>query len=187
MSRAVKAALSASQDLPKTERLVLVAIAAHANADGNAWPAVATIAEYVGCSVRTVQRCVAKLVQLGRLVVSKAAHVVTRVYRLVTGEPVTPRAAGVPDPAAVVPDPPTDGDTQGVSPEVEDPQKLKGRAAARWFARRGKNTNPGRPPFPERRGAALPVADRAGQCPRHRGCPAGNCGPCRSEALGGDR
>ncbi|MEW2383712.1 helix-turn-helix domain-containing protein [Micromonospora sp. NPDC047707] len=37
------------------------------------------------------------------------------------------------------------------------------------------------------RGAALPTDPRAGHCPRHRGSPAGNCGPCRSEALAGGR
>lgn len=33
------------------------------------------------------------------------------------------------------------------------------------------------------RGAALPTDPRAGQCPKHRGSPAHNCGPCRAERL----
>ncbi|WP_083673245.1 helix-turn-helix domain-containing protein [Micromonospora sp. CB01531] len=72
MSAAVKFALLATRDLGKNERAVAIAIAAHANHEGNAWPSVATIAEYAGCSERTVQRCLAKLVQLGRLVVSRS-------------------------------------------------------------------------------------------------------------------
>ncbi|OKI43030.1 hypothetical protein A6A27_39060 [Micromonospora sp. CB01531] len=68
----MKFALLATRDLGKNERAVAIAIAAHANHEGNAWPSVATIAEYAGCSERTVQRCLAKLVQLGRLVVSRS-------------------------------------------------------------------------------------------------------------------
>ncbi|MEU7773674.1 helix-turn-helix domain-containing protein [Micromonospora taraxaci] len=183
---AVKAALLASKDLRPNERLVLVAIAAHTNRDGEAWPSVGTIAEYAGVSTRTVQRVLAKLVQLGRLVVRQVANVATRVYRLVTGQPsggdserqgVTNRGPG--------------GDSPSVSPEVgEDQTKLKGRAGAlRRFLPGVKNNNPQqRQPYgyPERRGAALPVA-RSESCPVHRGSPRGNCGPCRSEALAGGR
>ncbi|MBQ0900475.1 helix-turn-helix domain-containing protein [Micromonospora sp. U21] len=161
MSRAVKEAMLASHDLPKTERLVLIAIAAHANSDGDAWPSVATIADYVGCSARTVQRCLAKLVQMGRLVVARVAHVATRVYRLVTGQAVTSPAAGVTDSPAGAADQLPGGDTPWVSPEVEDHGKLK-RAGARDWRRwipKSKNTPGG---WPERRGAALPVASRSG-------------------------
>jgi DNA-binding transcriptional MocR family regulator len=185
MSQAVKVAMLASRDLPKTERLVVLAIAAHANAEGNSWPSVATIADYVGCSVRTVQRCLAKLVQLGRLVVSKVGHVATRVYRLVTGQQQTP---GVTDSAPGVTQPGPGGDIPSVSPEeVPEDQKKNYRAAARdwrqWL--KPKTATPQRQPhYPERRGAALP-ADRGAQCPRHLGEAADNCRCCRSEALGG--
>ncbi|PWR13462.1 hypothetical protein DKT69_20500 [Micromonospora sicca] len=50
MSQAVKAALLASKDLRPNERLVLVAIAAHTNREGQAWPSVQTIADYSGVS-----------------------------------------------------------------------------------------------------------------------------------------
>ncbi|MEV1331681.1 helix-turn-helix domain-containing protein [Micromonospora costi] len=50
-------------------------LAAHANAEGHAWPSVATLADHAGCSERTVQRALAKLVQLGRLAVSKVAGI----------------------------------------------------------------------------------------------------------------
>ncbi|MGY3516647.1 helix-turn-helix domain-containing protein [Micromonospora sp. PTRAS2] len=193
MSQAVKEALKASKDLPKTERLVVVVIAAHANREGAAWPSVATIAEHIGCSERTVQRALAKLVQLGRLVVSKVAGIATRVYRLVTGQPTVP--GGDSERQGVTNGAPA-GDTPNVSPEVEKSNEKNNRAAARDWRRflprtrtPNPNLNPQRSPYPypERRGAALPVADKVDQCPSHRGSPRNNCGPCRSEALAGGR
>lgn len=182
MSQHVKAAMLASKDLGKNERLVVLAIAAHANAAGDAWPSVATIAEYVGCSERTVQRCLAKLIQAGRLAARWVAGRATRTYRLIV-DGVTSAIAGVTKRAAGVPNQAGEGDTQGVSPEgVEDPEKaLKGRAAARNWRR----FIPKNKPDPVRRGAALPPPSRTDQCPEHRGWLAYNCGPCRAEALAG--
>jgi DNA-binding transcriptional MocR family regulator len=191
MSQAVKAAMLASKDLRPNERLVLVAIAAHTNRDGDAWPSVATIAEHVGCSTRTVQRALAKLVQLGRLVVRQVATIATRVYRLVIGQPQS--AGGDNQRQGVTNDGPGGGDSPSVSPEVEKTKEKNYRAGARdwrsWLKTKNPNPNPQRQPYgyPERRGAALPVAERAEQCPSHRGSPRGNCGPCRSEALAGGR
>ncbi|MFD6712342.1 helix-turn-helix domain-containing protein [Micromonospora chalcea] len=181
---AVKTALLESKDLRPNERLVLVAIAAHTNRDGLAWPSVATIAEYAGVSARTVQRALAKLVQLGRLVVRQAANITTRVYRLVTGKPSEGdnQRDGVTNEGPV-------GDSQGVTRSGEDQSKMK-RAGARDWRSWIKPKNPTqRVPYGsvERRGAALPVADKAEQCRTHRGSPRGNCGPCRSEALAGAR
>ncbi|MEV5765651.1 helix-turn-helix domain-containing protein [Micromonospora sp. NPDC052213] len=193
MSVAVKSALLATRDLGKNERAVAIAIAAHANHDGNAWPSVATIAEYAGCSERTVQRALAKLVQLGRLVVTKVAGIATRVYRLVLGQGVSSAPQGVTNQPAGVTDQGTGGDSQGDTRSVEDQGKLKNRAGARdWrrFLPKNKNTTTPRPggyPYPERRGAALPPVAGTDQCPRHRGSLAHNCGPCRSEALAGGR
>ncbi|MDW5326047.1 helix-turn-helix domain-containing protein [Plantactinospora sp. KLBMP9567] len=182
---AVKVALLASKDLRPNERLILVAIAAHTNRDGDAWPSVATIAEYAGVSTRTVQRALAKLVQLGRLAVRQVATIATRVYRLATRQP-----AGGDNQGQGVTNGGVGGDSQGVSPEVAKSNEKNNRAGARdWrrFLPKSKTPNPQRQPYgyPDRRGAALPVANRADQCPTHRGSPAGNCGPCRSESLGG--
>ncbi|MEV4481707.1 helix-turn-helix domain-containing protein [Micromonospora coxensis] len=175
----MKAALLTSKDLRATERLVLVAVTAHANRDGDAWPSVATIAEFTGVSVRTVQRTLAKLVHLGRLAVRQVATIATRVYRLITRHPTT--TGGDNQPAGVTPTPPT-GDTHDMAPEAEDHMKTTGHAAARGWRRILPTNRPaahGAPP----RGAALPVTTKADQCPQHRGNPASNCGPCRSERL----
>lgn len=185
MSQAVKQAMLATKDLRGTDRLVAIAIAAHANSSGNAWPSVATIAEYVGVSERTVQRTLAKLVAAGRLVVKQVAGIVTRVYRLVV-EGVTSAARGVTSGAAGVTDQAPGGDSQSgtVSPEVEDHSKMKKpRSRAGWPWRRNNN-NP--PPY-ERRGAALPPPAGGDRCqkPGHVGQPADRCIPCRSEALAG--
>ncbi|MEU4781867.1 helix-turn-helix domain-containing protein [Micromonospora sp. NPDC023633] len=186
MSQPVKAALLATRDLRGTDRLVVLAIAAHTNTAGDAWPAVATIAEYVGVSERTVQRALARLVQAGRLAVRQVAGIVTRVYRLVV-DGVSSAIKGVTSGAAEVTDQAPGGDSQSgtVSPEVEDHSKMKPRASARdwrsWIPKNKATVDP------VRRGAAPPPPPGTGQCPRHRGSLAHNCGPCRSEALAGAR
>ncbi|MET8832450.1 helix-turn-helix domain-containing protein [Micromonospora sp. NPDC004540] len=190
---AVKDALRASHDLPKTDRLVLVAIVAHANADGDAWPSVQTIAEYVGCSERTVQRALRRLVEVGRLIARKVAGIATRVYRLVLGGGDTTAARGD-IPAAGGDIPAAGGDALAVTQRSTEVQSEAGkpRVAARdWrrFLPKSKNPNPSpRPyPYPERRGAALPPPREVQRCPRHVGQTAAHCAPCRSEALAGAR
>ncbi|OKI45137.1 hypothetical protein A6A27_12060 [Micromonospora sp. CB01531] len=162
---AVKQALLDSADLGKNERLVLLTLAAHANENGDAWPSVATIARYVGCSERTVQRALAKLVELGRIAVRQVARIATRVYRFVT-QGVTDQAEGVTNQGQ-------GGDSQRVT-RSEDHPKNKKKTWRDWLP---KN-------HPDRRGAALPPARGSDQCSKHRGSLASNCGPCRSERLG---
>ncbi|WP_327031825.1 helix-turn-helix domain-containing protein [Micromonospora ureilytica] len=187
---AVKVALLASKDLTKTERLVLVALAAHANVEtGDSFPSVATLADLVGCSTRTIQRALAKLVALGRVVIRQVATIATRVYRLVR-QTVTP-GGDIQGPR---------GDNQSVGDDIqavtrrgfeETKKNYKGRAdALRRFLPGVKNNNPQqRQPYgyPERRGAALPPDRRTDRCPRHIGELANNCRCCRSEALAGGR
>lgn len=184
MSQAVKAAMLATKDLRGTDRLVVLAIAAHTNSAGDAWPSVQTIADYVGVSERTVQRSLARLITAGRLAVRKVAGIVTRVYRIVV-EGVTSAVKGVSSQRGQVPDQAGGGDSQSatVSPEVEEGLKEKPRASARDWRRWIPKNKPGSDPV--RRGAALPPPPDTGQCPRHRGSLAHNCGPCRSEALAG--
>ncbi|MFC4148080.1 helix-turn-helix domain-containing protein [Micromonospora mangrovi] len=184
----MKAALLASKDLRPTERLIMVAIAAHTNRDGDAWPSVATIADYAGVSVRTVQRTLAKLVHLGRLAVRQVATLATRIYRLLSGHPGT---SGGDSQRGGVTNDATRGDTQGLSPEAEeDHKKLRSNrtvpAGQRlpWRKRLPQQT------FSVSRAATRPAAPLVGrtadQCPHHRGSLAANCGPCRSELLAGD-
>ncbi|MCI4066305.1 helix-turn-helix domain-containing protein [Micromonospora sp. R77] len=163
----MKATLLASKGLRPTERLIMVAIAAHTNRDGDAWPSVATIADYAGVSVRTVQRTLAKLVHLGRLAVRQAASLATRIYRLLSGQPDTPggdnQRDGVPNDAVR-------GDTHTVSPEAgEDHMKLRGQRTEP-----GGHRLPPRSHLPQqaftssgalRRPVAPSVARAADQCP----------------------
>lgn len=50
-----------------TDKLVLVGIANH-HGDGGAWPSIATLATYANATERTVQRSIARLVEMGELV-----------------------------------------------------------------------------------------------------------------------
>ncbi|MFG3301543.1 helix-turn-helix domain-containing protein [Micromonospora chersina] len=184
MSLAVKGALLATKDLGKNERAVAIAIAAHANHEGKAWPSVATIANYAGCSERTVQRCLTKLVQLGRLAVSKVAGIATRVYRLLIGDRRTGTASGVTNQPGSATDFASGGDSQGVTESVEDQSMEDGRApVSDRFAPQRKQTRA--PGCAERGGAAPPMSGGGRRCsrPGHIGQPAGRCIPCRSEAI----
>ncbi|MDG4792437.1 helix-turn-helix domain-containing protein [Micromonospora sp. WMMD1082] len=188
MSQHVKAAMLATKGLGKNERAVAVAIAAHMNSAGDAWPSVATIADYADCSERTVQRAIARLINLGRLVWRHVTGIATRVYRLVVDavQGVSPAGPGVPNGRAGVTEGPAGGDTQDVTRSSEDHPKEKPRAGARDW-RRWIPKSKARPPYPERRGAALPPPPGGDRCqrPGHVGQPARRCIPCLSEALAG--
>ena len=47
------------------EKIVLIAIASHADADGKCWPSVGTLAELAGMGVRTANRYIASLIKKG--------------------------------------------------------------------------------------------------------------------------
>lgn len=193
MSQAVKTAMLASRDLGKNERLVLIAIAAHQNKAGDSWPSVATIAEYADCSERTVQRAIVKLVNLGRLAWRMVAGIATRVYRILTGQGVTESASGVTDQHGGVSDQPGGGDTHDRHPKSEGGLKGEGPGSAprdesgrlAWWQFRKPNPESPQPARVERRGAALPPANRSDQCPTHPGWLVHNCGGCRGDQLAG--
>lgn len=63
---ALAIALHHSRARTPTAKLVLIGVANH-DGDGGAWPSVATLAKYAGCSVRQVQRCIDELERLGEL------------------------------------------------------------------------------------------------------------------------
>ncbi|WP_091311675.1 helix-turn-helix domain-containing protein [Micromonospora chersina] len=191
---AVKLALLDSKGLRPTERLVLVVIASHANVEtGDSFPSVSTIAEHVGVSTRTVQRTLAKLVQLGRLVVRQVATIATRVYRLVVGQPAGPAVSGGDSERQGAANGAVGGDIPSVSPEVSKPKEKNYRAGARdWrrFIPKSKSPNPQQPNgWTPRQGAANPPAPGGDRCqrPGHVGQLAARCIPCRSEALAGGR
>ena len=54
-----------AQNLTRASRDVLLTLATYRGPGGNAWPAHATLAARVGCSVRTVQRALARAAELG--------------------------------------------------------------------------------------------------------------------------
>ena len=62
------------QDVRGTDKLVLIGIANHADPHGgNAWPAVATLAQYASVDKRNVQRAIARLEDAGVGVVERNA------------------------------------------------------------------------------------------------------------------
>lgn len=69
-----------------TDKFVLLAIADNAWDDGsNAWPSVSTISRKTGLSVRTVQRCIQNLHDIGELkTIDRPGH--SNLYRVVMGE-----------------------------------------------------------------------------------------------------
>lgn len=75
-----------------TDRLVLLAIADSAEDDGGqAWPSAAALARKTGMDVRTVQRTIRRLIELGELRVKmNAGKNGSNVYRVVMKTPGTP-------------------------------------------------------------------------------------------------
>lgn len=69
-----------------TDKFVLLAIADNAWDDGsNAWPSVNTISRKTGLSIRTVQRCIQNLHDLGELgIIDRPGH--SNLYRVVMSE-----------------------------------------------------------------------------------------------------
>lgn len=71
-----------ASDLPCTERMVMLAIAYHINAEGAAaWPSVSRLAAMTGAHRTTIMRATGELVRLGWLVAEKRFGAVTS-YRI---------------------------------------------------------------------------------------------------------
>ena len=182
---AVRELIRDTHGLSANERLVLVVIASHSNANGDAWPSAQTIADTVGCSLRTVQRVVARLINMGRLAVRRVAGIASNVYRLVTSSRpavTSPKAAPTSSGQPVT--------TSKVTPEVgKFSEGSKGAPRRRWRDYLPSGTKPQKAAptgWVPRQGAANPPAADAVKCSRHLGELASNCRCCRSEALGGD-
>ncbi|MEV0456038.1 helix-turn-helix domain-containing protein [Catellatospora methionotrophica] len=205
-------ALSEAPDVPPQCLAVLIGLANHAHPDGRAaWPSQERLAHYSRKSTRSVRTDLATLERLGlirrgnqafvahlppdrrpvvwNLAVERRRETPAELSNL--AEPQSGRSADLPQPV--------DNRAEADFPPVADRaevQRRPGGSTAHSGRKRASGepslTIKNRPPH-ERSlrgvapvGAALPVP-RAGQCATHAGQPAHNCGPCRSEALGGVR
>lgn len=74
-----------------TDKFVLLAIADNAWDDGsNAWPSINTISRKTGLSIRTVQRCIQNLHDLGELqTMDRPGH--SNLYRVIMGDKESPK------------------------------------------------------------------------------------------------
>ncbi|WP_423202977.1 helix-turn-helix domain-containing protein [Micromonospora kangleipakensis] len=186
---------------------VLIGLANHAHANGRgAYPSQERLAHYARKSVRSVQRDLTELARLGIIRRGDQRHVA---YVPVDRRPVVwdlalERRRELPTSLDPFAEP-----QSGRSTDVPEAVDNRGDVDVIPVADRGDvDDRPGRRTRPSgvtrtshkpslnhqkpiararslRGGAALPTDPRAAQCSRHRGSPADNCGPCRSEALGG--
>lgn len=107
-------------DLPPTDRLVMLALADHANDDGFCYPSVGRLTKRTGLGERTVQKAIQRLAELGALEVRKnGGPKGVNIYIITVAPPqqrhprssgtpaakdVNPRSSGTPTPAAAAPE-----------------------------------------------------------------------------------
>ncbi|MGW4154119.1 helix-turn-helix domain-containing protein [Micromonospora chersina] len=204
---AVAWALSEAPDVPPSALAVLIGLANHAHANGRAaFPSQERLAFYARKSVRTVRNDLAELARLGLIRRGDQRHAIflpadrrpvvwdlamERRRPLPTAldpfaEPQSGRPTEAPEPV--------DNRAEAGFPPVRDRAEAQYRAAGSAVpnGRKRASYEPSLTINNQKgprslRGAALPTNPAAAHCPRHRGSPAGNCGPCRSEALAGER
>ncbi|NED58701.1 hypothetical protein G3I24_48430 [Micromonospora aurantiaca] len=186
---------------------MLIGLANHAHANGRAaYPSQERLAYYARKSTRSVRTDLATLERLGIIRRGDQRHVahlptdrrpvawdlaMERRRSLPTSlDPFTEPQPGRPNEVPA----PVDNRPEADFPPVHTDRKQPSRRPEARFrtGRKQASVEPSlnhQEPSPRSRplrgGAALPVDPRAAQCPAHRGSPANNCGPCRSEALGG--
>lgn len=175
---------------------VLMGLANHADDDGRAaHPSQERLARYARKSVRSVRNDLAELERRGlirrgdqRRVAHLPPHRRPIVWDLAVERRRTP-------PGSTPAEAPTRSGAGSQRPaRAEVCVRPVARRPEAEFPMAGSVLPKGRKPAshkpsltvkePDARGRAS--GHRRGQCRRHRGCPAHNCGPCRSEALGGD-
>ena len=201
---AVSWTLNDAPDVPPTALVTLLGLANHAHPDGRAaWPSQARLAHYGRKGVRAVQRDLVELERRGLIRRGNQHHVqhMPTDRRPVVWDLAIERRREMPAELSNLAEP-----QSGRATDVIEPVDNRGVAnvapAVRHVAHDATTRRPRRNdtspttyepslnlPKPSTRarslrGAALP-SPRAGQCPRHAGQAARNCGPCRSEALGG--
>ncbi|MDG4783209.1 hypothetical protein O7614_26470 [Micromonospora sp. WMMD961] len=188
-------AFNEAPDVRKCCVPVLLGLANHAHANGKgAYPGQKLLAHYARKTVRATQDCLKHLLEDKLIARGDQRHVAyipadrrPVVYNLAMhrkrevpvdllpeAEPVSGKAAAVPDMhEEPVQEPAGEPEVEPAPPAR--PAKVTGLAA--FKAARQK--------LDEKRGAANPPASGTKTCRTHRGQPAHNCTPCKSEALGG--
>ncbi|MEU7935103.1 helix-turn-helix domain-containing protein [Micromonospora echinofusca] len=202
---AVSWALNDAPDVPPQCLAVLLGLANHAHANGRAaFPSQDRLSHYARKSVRSVRRDLDELERLGLIRRGDQRHTAFLpadrrpvVWDLAVerrrplpasldpfAEPQSGRPTEAPEPVdnrADVRVPPV-GDRADVGVRTTGRTRPSGRTPTSYKPSLTIN-NQERPR--SLRGAALPTTPAAAHCPKHRGSPARNCGPCRAEALGG--
>ncbi|ADL48495.1 helix-turn-helix domain-containing protein [Micromonospora aurantiaca (nom. illeg.)] len=203
---AVSWALNDAPEVPPTALVTLIGLANHAHPDGRAaWPSQTRLAHYGRKGVRAVQRDLAELERRGLIRRGNQRHVqhMPADRRPVVWDLAVERRRETPAELSNLAEPQSGRPAELLEPVdnrgVVSVAPVRRRVAEDATTRRPRRNdtspttyepslNP-KEPSPRARslrgGVALPTDPRAGQCPRHRGSPAGNCGPCRGEALGG--
>ncbi|SCG69722.1 Helix-turn-helix domain-containing protein [Micromonospora echinaurantiaca] len=204
---AVSWALNDAPDVPPACLAVLIGLANHAHANGRAaYPSQERLAHYARKSTRSVRTDLATLERLGIIRRGDQRHVahlptdrrpvvwdLAMERRRTLPTSLDPFAEPQPGRPNEVPEP-VDNRPEACFPPVPTDRKQASKRPEAGF-RTGRKQASYEPslnhqePSPRSRslrgGAALPTDPRAEQCPKHRGSPANNCGPCRSEAIGG--
>jgi hypothetical protein len=199
---AVSWALNDAPDVPPQCLAVLLGLANHAHANGRAaFPSQERLAHYARKSVRSIRRDLDELLQLGVIRRGDQRHTAYLpadrrpvVYDLALerrrdvpgaldpfAEPQSGRSIASPDRADV-----------GVLPvadraDVHDRATGRRRPSGRTHTSYEPSFNHQEPKRPRSLRGAAPPSPRAGQCPKHIGQPAQNCGPCRADKIGGAR
>ncbi|GHJ57345.1 hypothetical protein Nm8I071_66520 [Nonomuraea sp. TT08I-71] len=204
---AVSWALSDAPDVPPQCLAVLIGLANHAHANGRAaFPSQERLAFYARKTVRSVRRDLDELERLALIRRGDQRHTafLPADRRPVVWDLAMERRRPLPGALDPFAEPQSGRPTEAPEPvdNREDVHVRPVRDREDVHVRTTGRTRPsGRTPTSYEpsltiknqkgprslRGAALPTNPAEAHCPRHRGSPAGNCGPCRSEALAGGR
>jgi hypothetical protein len=201
-------ALNEAPEVPPSCVAVLVGLANHAHANGRgAFPSQERLAHYARKSARSIRSDLATLERLGLIRRGDQRHtafipvdrrpvvwdLALERRREVPGslDPFAEPASGRPTEAPEAVDNRAEAGFRAVGDRAEVQRRAAGSRLpyGRKRASYEPSLNHQEPSQRPRslRGAALPTNPRDGHCSQHRGSPANNCGPCRSEALAGSR
>lgn len=180
-------ALNEAPDVPPSCLAVLVGLANHAHSDGRgAHPSQERLAHYARKSARSVRNDLAELQRRGLIRRGDQRHAA---FMPVDRRPVVWDLAMERRRSAVA-EPVPSGD-QGQERAEADFHPPSQRAEAAFRAAgsvlpNGRKHTSHKPSLTIRKPHARRGCEASAvrQCPRHRGSPAHNCGPCRSESLG---